>query len=147
MRMRGIALACLSVLLAAPAAAELNINVGIGIPAPPAFVVSAGPAVVVVPGTPVYYAPGQSADIFFYQGFWWTPHQGYWFRAQSYNGPWVFVPGPQVPVAFVNLPPNYKQAVVQQKPIPYGQLKKHWKEWEPARASASPGKGRGKHKH
>jgi hypothetical protein len=114
--------------LAAPASAGVNINVGIGIPVPPVFAISAGPAVVVVPGTPVYYAPGLDVDVFFYGGYWWTPHQGHWFRSPSYNGPWGYMQAP--PRAMVHMPPNYRTMVGREKPIPYGQFKKHWREWD-----------------
>jgi hypothetical protein len=122
-----LAAACLA--SAGPAAAGMNVNIGIEVPLP-VIVVSAPPAVVVIPGTPVYYAPGLQADIFFYQGFWWTPNRGAWFRAQSYDGPWAAVPGRRVPPAFGHLPPNYREAVAHERPIPYGQFKKHWQEWD-----------------
>jgi hypothetical protein len=135
-RTRILACAALCLVLAAPAAAELNINVGIGIPAP-VIAIPVGPAMVVIPGTPVYYAPGLDVDIFFYQGYWWTPYQGYWFRSHAYNGPWTAMHRP--PSAFMNLPPNYHQMVVREKPIPYGQFKRHWREWQRPRGGQSYG--------
>ena len=143
-----IALVCAGVLLAAPAGpalADLNVNVGLGVPVvvPPVYAFPA-PAMVVVPGTPVYCAPGLGVDIFFYGGYWWHPYQGGWYRSHSYNGPWA---AHQPPSVLVNLPPNYRQVVVKEKPIPYGQ----WKKMHHGGPSAGPAKGggpgRGKHKH
>jgi hypothetical protein len=161
--MRSLAIALLlaaCVLLVAPAQAEVNVNIGIGIPIPaPVFVVPAPPAVVVVPGVaaPVYYAPGLEVDIFFYGGWWWTPNQGSWFRSRAYSGPWGFVQRP--PAVFVNMPHNYREMVVKEKHIPYGQLKKHWREWDRRHEGREhgrdrnydrggrPGGGHGKHRH
>jgi hypothetical protein len=99
-------------LLAPPAAmAEVSVNVNIG---PPPVVVAAPPALVVVPGTPVYYAPQVQYNYFFYSKRYYTFHDGHWFYARSYNGPWVFVapahvPGPllTVPVKYYRVPPGH----------------------------------------
>ena len=64
---------------------------------------------VVIPGTYVYMVPDIGADIFFYSGNWYRLHQGRWFSAGSYNGPWIYVPDPRVPRALVQLPPDYRQ--------------------------------------
>ena len=119
-----IALICACVLLppAAPASADLNVNIGLGIPVvlPPVYAFPA-PAMMVVPGTPVSFAPGLNVDIFFYSGYWWHPYQGHWYRSHGYNGPWA---GAQPPAVIMNMPGNYRQVVVKEKAIPYGQWKK-----------------------
>jgi hypothetical protein len=130
------ACAALLIALAGPAAAGVNINVGIGIPIPvPVVVAPAPPPVVVVPGTPLYYAPGMNVDVFFYGGWWWTPYQGYWFRGPAYNGPWAYVQAP--PRVFFSLPPDYRQRVIYQRPIPYGYFQQHWREWDRDRRGPS----------
>ena len=157
MKKTGIALACAAfwLWLAAPGLAGVNVNVGIGIPVPlPVVVVPAPPAMVIVPGTPVYYAPGLDVDVFFYGGYWWTPHQGYWFRSNNYNGPWEGMAHP--PAAMVHMPRDYRQMVVKEKPIPYGQWKKMHGHGGPdfypegggpdSRHGGGHGKGHGKHK-
>jgi hypothetical protein len=103
----------LAALGSAPAAAEVSVNVNIG-PPPPAYVLPAAPALVVVPGSPVYYAPAVSFNYFVYGGRYYTFHDGAWFHARRFNGPWVFVepahvPAPvlAVPVAYYKIPPGH----------------------------------------
>jgi len=143
MNRTGTALICAAfcLLLAVPAAAGVNVNIGIGVPiAAPVVVVPAAPSMVVVPGTPVYYAPGLNVDVFFYGGFWWTPHNGYWFRANTYDGPWAVVHQP--PPTIVRMPHNYRQLVVREKPMPYGQWKKmHAREFREEHHEGRPGGG------
>ncbi len=69
---------------------------------------------VVVPGTPVYYAPGLSVNFFAYGGRYYTHHNGAWFAAANYSGPWTFiaverVPRPvlAVPAAYYKVPPGH----------------------------------------
>ena len=83
-------------------------------PPPPAYVVEAPPQLVVVPGMPVYYAPSLSVNFFAYGGRYYTYHNGAWFGATAYGGPWGFiaverVPQPvlAVPVAYYKVPPGH----------------------------------------
>jgi hypothetical protein len=99
-----------------PAYAD-NLSIGINIgtpPPPPPIVVVAPPPLVVVPGTPVSYAPSVAANYFFYAGRYYTFHNGAWFHATRYNGPWTFIvlermPPPilAVPVAYYKVPPGH----------------------------------------
>lgn len=125
----GAALVAVLVLTAAavPAAAGVNVNVNIG---PPAVVVSEPPEMVVVPESMVYFAPGVSVDLLFFEGFWWTPKEGRWFRARAHNGPWTIVGPRYVPREIVRLPRGYRTAYARGEHIPYGQLKKHWRHRE-----------------
>lgn len=112
---------------AAPAIPGVNVNVNIG---PPAVVIAEPPDVIPVPRSMVYFAPGVSVDLLFYQGFWWTPNEGRWFRARAYNGPWVLMGPRAVPAAIVRLPRDYRTVYVREPHVPYGQLKKHWRHRE-----------------
>ncbi len=112
---------------AAPAMAGVNVNVNIG---PPAVVVAEPPEMVVVPNSMVYFAPGVSVELLFFDGFWWTPNEGRWFRARAYNGPWTIVGPRYVPRAIGHLPPGYRGTYGRGAHIPYGQLKKHWRHRE-----------------
>jgi hypothetical protein len=111
---------------------DVNIGIGVGVPLP-RVIVSSPPAVFLVPDTYVYYAPEVAVQLFFYSGSWYTLNDGYWFRSADYSGPWVYLPPSRVPVVFLHLPPRYYEIPRGQKLIPYGQLKKHWKEWEEPR--------------
>ena len=99
----------------------------------PAVVISEPPAVVLIPGTPVYYAPDVGIDLFFYSGRWYRKHNGYWYRATYYNGPWAYMSAQRVPTVLVHLPPDYYNVLPGHQRIPYGQLKKHWKKWDKER--------------
>ena len=107
----------LATLLAVPlaAAAQVSVNVNVG---PPPIIFPAPPRVVVVPQTPVYYAPDTSYNVFFYQGHYWSFHEGAWFLATSHGGPWAFVPVAQVPPPILSVPPRYYK-------VPPGHAKRH----------------------
>ncbi|MFO0752263.1 MAG: hypothetical protein U0411_02925 [Thermodesulfovibrionales bacterium] len=123
------------------AGADVSINLGLGVPPPlvvvapppvvmsppPPVVISAPPEVVLIPGTRVYFAPDAGVDIFFYSGRWYRKHHGAWYRAAYYNGPWAYLPPRRVPVAFVHLPADCRPYAAHPR-IPYGQMKKHWRE-------------------
>ena len=108
-------------------AAGVDVNVGINVPLP-IFVAPAPPPVVVIPNSYVYYVPDIDVDILFYHGYWYRPHQGYWFRSRSYNGPWGRMSPYLVPPALIGLPPHWR--VPGHERIPYGHLKKNWYRWE-----------------
>ncbi len=107
--------------------AGVNIGIGINIPA---FRFAAPPEMVVIPGTYVYYAPGADVDILFYQGFWYRPYEGRWYRARAYNGPWAFVESGRVPGALIGLPHDYRHGYAEQRRIPYRDFNRNWKRWE-----------------
>ena len=110
--------------------AEVNVNIGVNFGPPPPVVIHEPPVVVVVPGTYVYFAPDVQVDILFFHGYWYRPHEGRWYRATGYNGPWVYLEPAHVPGVIVHLPPNYHHVPPGHQRIPYGQLKKNWSTWE-----------------
>jgi hypothetical protein len=103
-----------AVLSALPAAAQVSINVNVG---PPPVIFAAPPRVVVIPQTPVYYAPDTTYNVFFYDGRYYSYHNGAWFLATSHAGPWAFVPVEHVPRPVVLVPARFFK-------IPPGQAKK-----------------------
>ena len=110
------------------AAGQVQVNINIG--PPPKYVVAAPPPVVVIPGTYVYAIPDLAVDILFYSGSWYRRHEGHWFSARSYNGPWVYIAPPRVPRVLIELPPDYRRVPPAYRRIPYGQFKKNWGRWE-----------------
>jgi hypothetical protein len=112
------------------ALAEVKVNVGIKVPPPPPFMIPAPPPVVVIPRTYVYAVPDIEVDILFYHGYWYRPHQGHWYRARSYNGPWVYLSPRSVPRPLIELPPDYHRVPHGYRRIPHGDLKKNWSGWE-----------------
>lgn len=104
---------------------NLNINLG-----PPPVLVSPPPDVVLIPDLGVYFVPGVSADIFFFDGFWWAPRGPRWYRAESPRGPWIIMESRAVPGPLFRVPRDYRTAYGHERHIPYGQWKKehgdHW---------------------
>ncbi len=108
--------------------AGVHVNVGINLPV---FTFAAPPPMLVIPGTYAYYVPDANVDIFFYQGYWYRPYEGRWFRARGYNGPWGHIVSSSVPRVVVDLPPDYRHhAHPGYERIPYGQFKKNWRRWD-----------------
>ncbi len=69
--------------------AQVGISVNIGLPPP--IAISAAPDVIVLPDTDdVYVVPDLDIDLFFWNGWWWRPWQGRWYRSQYYDRGWVY---------------------------------------------------------
>jgi WXXGXW repeat (2 copies) len=109
--------AAAAMLVAATSATAQDVKINIGLGVPP-IVLTAPPQLVVVPGTSVSYAPDVQANLFFYQGRYYTVANGVWARAPAYNGPWAVIQIGQVPPPVLAVPVEYYK-------IPPGQLKKH----------------------
>jgi len=115
--------------------AGVNINIGtpdlnISVGTPPPVVIQSPPPMAVIPGSYVYMAPNVGVDILFYHGQWYRPHEGHWFSAHSYNGPWVHIAPARVPRAILDLPPGYRRPPPGYQRIPYEHVKGNWGRWE-----------------
>jgi hypothetical protein len=92
---------------------------------------AAAPELVVIPGTYIYIVPDIDAEVLFFQGNWWRPYEGRWYRAEDYNGPWSALESGRVPGGLTVLPLEYRQ---HQSPgyrrIPHEELRRNWKQWE-----------------
>ena len=75
--------------------------------APPPGIMQTPPQLVAVPGMPVYYAPAVSFNYFVYGGQHYTFHNGSWFMAMAYNGPWTFIAVEHVPQPVLAVPVQY----------------------------------------
>ncbi len=84
-----------------------NLHLGLHFgPTPPPLVVVPGPAVA-APGPtppPVYYAPSLPYNYFVYGNVYYLYHDGRWFRARRYNGPWTALAIAQVPHRVLAVP-------------------------------------------
>ncbi len=109
------------------ALAEVHVNINIG---PPPIVVAEPPEVVLVPRSQVYFVPQPEIDVFFYNGYWWSPRGDRWYRARAYNGPWGVVNKRYVPAPVYRVPKDYRVVYEKEQRIPYGQWKKQWKHQE-----------------
>ena len=108
--------------------AEVNVNVGINLPA---IRFAAPPDVVVIPGTYVYMVPDIDVDILFFQGYWWRPYEGRWYRSRDYKGSWRYVAPASIPRGLRALPQDYRHSLSPgHERIPHGDVKRNWKKWE-----------------
>lgn len=106
--------------------ARVNVNVNL-----PAVSFGAPPEVVVIPGTYVYMVPDIEADVLFYQGYWWRPYEGRWYRSRDYRGGWSYVDSGRIPGGLRALPQDYRHRLSPgHERIPHGDVKKNWKKWE-----------------
>lgn len=110
--------------------AGVNVNIGINVPLPPPFRFHAPPPMAVIPGTYIYGVPDVDVEILFYQGYWYRPYDGRWYRSKSYNGPWGYLESHRVPRPLFDLPPNYYRIPPGHERIPYGHFKNNWGRWE-----------------
>ncbi len=67
-----------------------RVDVDIHISLPPAIVYAEPPQLIVLPETYVYVVPDQQVDIFFYDGWWWRPWEGRWYRSHNYDSGWIY---------------------------------------------------------
>ena len=120
-----------------PTMAGIDVNIGIGIPLPPPVVFAAPPEVIVLPDTNnVYAVPSIDVDIFFWNGWWWRPWEGRWYRSRYYDRGWVYYN--YVPRFYYDVDPGWRRHYRDHtwyghrwhyKPIPYVHLQKNWKSW------------------
>lgn len=110
----------------AMAGVNVGVNINIG---PPPIVVPAPPEVVLMPDYGVYFVPGLEFDVFFYNGYWWSPRGDRWYRAKVYNGPWRVIERRFVPRPVFGVPHDYRGRFVRERHIPYGEWRgRHFKE-------------------
>jgi len=60
-----------------------------------------------VPGTDVYRVPSASFNLFLFGGRYYSFHNGAWFLAPSYNGPWKLITTERVPKPVRAVPASY----------------------------------------
>jgi hypothetical protein len=106
-------------------------------PLPPRIAFAAAPEVVVIPGTYVYGVPDVDVDIFFYQGWWWRPWEGRWYRSQNYNSGWSHYGS--VPSFYREIPSGWRNDYRKHRwgvyrwdyqRIPHQQVQRNWSNWE-----------------
>ena len=116
----GFLLACI---LSSSASARVNVDVNLNI-GPPPIVAPAPPEVILMPNFGVYFVPGLQFDVFFHDGFWWSPRGDRWYRSQAYNGPWQVIERRYVPRPVIRVPGDYRGRYGRERHIPYGE----WRE-------------------
>jgi hypothetical protein len=127
----------LALLIAFPAPTMARGDAGISIPLPPPIVFAAPPVMIVLPETYVYVVPDMDVDIFFYNGWWWRPWQGRWYRSRNYSSGWGYYR--TVPSFYLMIPSGWRNDYREHRwrgqqwnyqRIPHQQVQRNWKNWE-----------------
>lgn len=130
----GALLLGLTIVIPMPTMARVDVGISINLPL---IEFSAPPELVVLPGTYVYVDPDLDMDIFFYDGWWWRPWEGRWYRSQDYNAGWVYYES--VPSFYIYIPSTWRNDYRSHRweghewnyqRIPHQQLQKNWSTWE-----------------
>jgi len=125
----------LGLAVSSPALAGVDVHVTIPLPPPVPFF--APPELIVLPETYVYVAPDVDVDIFFYDGWWWRPWEGRWYRSQYYNSGWAYYQS--VPAFYVWIPSGWRNDYRDRhwrgnawnyQRIPHHQVERNWRGWE-----------------
>jgi len=130
----------LALVLVFPVLTMAGVDIGISIALPPPIVFAAPPQVVVIPETYVYAVPDLDVDVFFYDGWWWRPCEGRWYRSRDYSSGWSHYQN--VPSFYGGIPSGWKNDYREQRwkghqwkqqRIPHEQVQKNWQDWEKSR--------------
>jgi hypothetical protein len=124
--------------------AGISVNIGVNLPA---YRFAGPPEVVVIPGTYVYMVPDIDVDILFFQGYWWRPYKGHWYRSRDYKGSWRYVEPRRIPRGLRGLPHDYRHRLSPgYERVPHRDLERNWKKWEREKYWDRRGaQGRGRH--
>jgi len=127
----------LAFVIAAPIPAMARVDVNVSIALPPPIVFAAPPALIVLPETYVYVAPDIDVDIFFYNGWWWRPWEGHWYRSRNYSSGWGYYRS--IPSFYSGIPSGWRNDYRDHRwkghqwnyqQIPHKQVQQNWKGWE-----------------
>ena len=117
-----------------------RVDVGISISLPPPIVFATPPVLIVLPETYVYVVPDSDADIFFYNGWWWRPWEGRWYRSHYYNRGWGYYN--KVPSFYFDVDPGWRGYYRDRnwyghrwnyQRIPHQQVQRNWRSWGKSR--------------
>ena len=130
----------LTLLFGSPLPAVEAVDVHVSIPLPPLIVFPAPPAVVVIPETYVYAVADVDVEIFFFEGWWWRPWEGRWYRSHHYDSGWQHYR--RVPAFYKRIPRGWRNDYREQRwkgkewrheRIPHEQVQQNWRSWEKGR--------------
>ncbi|HEY6221294.1 MAG TPA: hypothetical protein VIX13_02045 [Candidatus Eisenbacteria bacterium] len=110
----GIALFAVAALCAvAPqseSAKRAGVTIRVGDPYPGAALdFQEEPAVSLVPATKVYYVRDRECDLYRYGLYWYFLEDSLWFRARSWQGPFLHLQSTSVPRSVRTVPLNYRR--------------------------------------
>ena len=67
------------------------------------------PAVTLVPSTKVYYARDRECDLYRYGRYWYYVENDRWYRARSWQGPYIHLNATSVPRSIRTVPLTYRR--------------------------------------
>jgi hypothetical protein len=110
-------------------------------PPPPPLPFDAPPDVIVMPETnDVYVVPDINVDLFFWNGWWWRPWLGHWYRSLYYNWGWGYYNS--IPSFYFDVDPGWRGYYRDRnwyghrwdyERIPERRLQQNWKSWNSSR--------------
>ena len=124
-------------LIFVPVSAMAGVSVHVNIPLPPPIIFPAPPELVVIPETDIYAVPDIQEDIFFYDGWWWRPWEGRWYRSRFYDRGWAYYR--YAPPFHGNIHPgwrnNYRDHMWgghrwEYQRVPHQELQRNWRGWQ-----------------
>jgi len=131
----GVILLVLVSLAPGYARSEVGIRISIGLPPPITF--SVPPDVIVLPDTDdVYVVPDLNVDLFFWNGWWWRPWEGRWYRSRYYDRGWVYYRS--VPKFYYDVDPEWRGYYTKRnwyghnwyyERISHQRLQRQWQNW------------------
>ena len=129
----GSLLLALTIVYPVPTMAGVDVTISL----PPLIVFSSPPAMVVIPETYVYVVPDTDVEIFFYDGWWWRPWEGRWYRSRHYDSGWGYYR--RVPTFYSRVPRSWRNDYREHRwggrpwnyqPIPHQQVERNWSGWK-----------------
>ena len=126
-----------ALVLVSPLPTVAGVDVGVSISLPPLIVFASPPEMVVLPETYVYVVPDSDVDIFFYDGWWWRPWEGRWYRSRNYGSGWVHYR--RVPNFYSGIPSGWRNDYREHRwggqpwnhqRIPHQQVQRNWSTWK-----------------
>jgi len=127
----------LALVIVVPMPTMAGVDVHVSIPLPPLIVFAAPPEVVVLPETYVYVAPDIDVDFYFWNGWWWRPWEGRWYRSRNYSSGWGYYQS--VPSFYRGIPSDWRNDYREHRwkghqwnyqRIPHQQVQRNWSNWE-----------------
>ena len=95
------------------------------------------PHVVVIPDTDdVYVVPDIDEELFFWNGWWWRPWKGRWYRSRYFDRDWSYYK--HVPNFYYDIDPDWRKYYRDRNwnkyrwnyfPIPNRELQRNWNSW------------------
>ncbi|NLF41576.1 MAG: hypothetical protein GX587_02665 [Bacteroidales bacterium] len=86
--------------------AQTGISVSVNFPPPVVF--ESPPNLITIPYTNyVYGVPDAEIDLFFWDGWWWRPWKGQWYRSRYYDRGWIY--HNYIPAFFYSVDPGWRR--------------------------------------